>query len=61
MRAALGVRTIFNILGPLTNPAEPPFHVIGAFSLEVAELMAHTLAGMPHRAGIRRPRRRGVG
>lgn len=47
VRAALGVRTIFNILGPLTNPAQPPFHVIGAFSLEVAELMAHTLAGMP--------------
>ncbi|MGH8317293.1 MAG: anthranilate phosphoribosyltransferase [Steroidobacteraceae bacterium] len=47
VRAALGVRTIFNILGPLTNPAEPPFHVIGAFSLEVAELIARTLAGMP--------------
>jgi len=47
VRAALGVRTIFNILGPLTNPAEPPFHVIGAFSLEVAKLMAQTLAGMP--------------
>lgn len=47
VRAALGVRTIFNILGPLTNPGEPPFHVIGAFSLEVADLMARTLAGMP--------------
>jgi anthranilate phosphoribosyltransferase len=47
VRAALGVRTVFNILGPLTNPAEPPFHMIGAFSLEVAELIAHTLAGMP--------------
>ena len=47
VRAALGVRTIFNILGPLTNPAEPPFHLIGAFSLEVAELIAQTLAGMP--------------
>jgi anthranilate phosphoribosyltransferase len=47
VRAALGVRTIFNILGPLTNPAEPPFHLIGAFSLEVADLMARTLAGMP--------------
>ncbi len=46
VRAALGVRTIFNVLGPLTNPAEPPFHVIGAFSLEVADLMARTLAGM---------------
>ena len=47
VRAALGVRTIFNILGPLTNPAEPPFHLIGAYSLEVAKLIAETLAGMP--------------
>src|SRR5258708_6818702 len=47
VRAALGVRTIFNILGPLTNPAEPPFHLIGAFSLDVAKLIAHTIAGMP--------------
>jgi anthranilate phosphoribosyltransferase len=47
VRAALGVRTIFNILGPLTNPAEPPFHLIGAYSLDVARLMAQTLAGMP--------------
>jgi anthranilate phosphoribosyltransferase len=47
VRAALGVRTIFNILGPLTNPAEPPFHLIGAYSLEVAKLMAQTLSGMP--------------
>ena len=46
VRAALGVRTIFNILGPLTNPAEPPFHLIGAYSLEVAKLMAQTLSGM---------------
>lgn len=47
VRAALGARTVFNILGPLTNPAEPPYHVIGAFSETVAELMARTLAGMP--------------
>ena len=47
VRAALGVRTIFNILGPLTNPAGPPFHLIGAFSLEVAKLIAETIAGMP--------------
>ena len=46
VRAALGVRTIFNILGPLTNPATPPFHLIGAFSLEVAQLIAETLSGM---------------
>jgi anthranilate phosphoribosyltransferase len=46
VRRALGVRTVFNILGPLSNPAEPPFHVIGAFSLATAELMAEALAGM---------------
>ncbi|MFI4914342.1 MAG: anthranilate phosphoribosyltransferase [Steroidobacterales bacterium] len=47
VRAALGVRTIFNILGPLSNPAEPPFHVIGAFNDATAELMAQALSGMP--------------
>jgi anthranilate phosphoribosyltransferase len=46
VRAALGVRTIFNILGPLTNPAAPPFHLIGAFSLDIARLIAETLSGM---------------
>ncbi len=47
VRQALGVRTVFNILGPLANPAAPPFHVIGAFSDAMAALMAETLAGMP--------------
>ncbi|MGD2166915.1 MAG: anthranilate phosphoribosyltransferase [Gammaproteobacteria bacterium] len=47
VRAALGARTVFNILGPLTNPAEPPYHVIGAYSEQVAQLIAQTLAGMP--------------
>jgi anthranilate phosphoribosyltransferase len=46
VRSALGVRTVFNILGPLTNPAAPPFHLIGAFSLDMAKLIAQTLAGM---------------
>lgn len=45
-RRALGVHTVFNILGPLTNPAQPPLQLIGAFSLEVAGLMAESLAGM---------------
>ena len=47
VRGALGVRTVFNMLGPLTNPAAPPFHLIGAFSEDAARLMADTLAGMP--------------
>jgi anthranilate phosphoribosyltransferase len=46
VRSALGIRTVFNMLGPLANPAEPPFHLVGAFSLEAAELMARTLSGM---------------
>jgi anthranilate phosphoribosyltransferase len=46
VRAALGVRTIFNVLGPLTNPGTPPFHLIGAYSLEVAKLISQTLAGL---------------
>jgi anthranilate phosphoribosyltransferase len=47
VRGALKVRTLFNILGPLSNPAAPPFHVIGAFDLPRARLMADTLAGLP--------------
>lgn len=47
IRQALGVRTVFNILGPLSNPAEPDFHLIGAYHIDIAALMAETLAGMP--------------
>jgi anthranilate phosphoribosyltransferase len=47
VRAALGVRTVFNILGPLTNPAAPPYQLIGAWSQAAAKLMAEALAGMP--------------
>jgi anthranilate phosphoribosyltransferase len=47
VRQALGVRTVFNILGPLSNPAEPQYHLIGAYHIDIAALMAETLAGMP--------------
>lgn len=46
VRGALGVRTVFNMLGPLTNPAEPPFNLIGAWSVAAARLMANALSGM---------------
>jgi len=49
VRAALGLRTVFNILGPLCNPAEPQFHVIGAYDEATARLMALALAGLPIR------------
>jgi anthranilate phosphoribosyltransferase len=47
IRQALGVRTVFNILGPLTNPAAPLFQLTGAFNLPTAQLMAEALAGLP--------------
>lgn len=52
VRRSLGLRTIFNIAGPLANPATPPFHVIGAYSAEMAETMAVTMAGMPIERGF---------
>jgi anthranilate phosphoribosyltransferase len=47
IRSALGVRTVFNILGPLVNPAQPPLHLVGAFSLEIARLMADAFKTLP--------------
>lgn len=49
VRAAMAVRTVFNMLGPLTNPAAPPYQLIGAWSIDAAKLMADALAGMPIR------------
>ncbi len=47
IRGALSVRTVFNVLGPLTNPAAPPYQLIGAYSKGAAKLMAEALSGMP--------------
>lgn len=44
VRRKLGTRTFFNILGPLCNPAGVRRQLVGAFSLEVAELMGNILA-----------------
>ncbi|MEL7185878.1 MAG: anthranilate phosphoribosyltransferase [Pseudomonadota bacterium] len=46
VRGAMGVRTVFNVLGPLTNPAAPPFMLIGAYSKAAAKLMADALSGL---------------
>jgi len=49
VRRSLGVPTVFNILGPLSNPVEPPFLLVGAFSAPAAELIARALSGLPIR------------
>ncbi|MCZ6560641.1 MAG: anthranilate phosphoribosyltransferase [Gammaproteobacteria bacterium] len=46
VRKSLGVRTVFNLLGPLVNPLSPPYMVVGAYSLAAARLMAEALSGM---------------
>ena len=49
VRRSMGARTIFNLVGPLANPARVGYLVVGAFSPQVASMMADTLAGMPIR------------
>jgi anthranilate phosphoribosyltransferase len=43
-RREMGVRTIFNVLGPLTNPAGAPSQVVGVFSNKWVESLAKVLA-----------------
>ncbi len=42
-RKQMGVRTVFNLLGPLTNPAGAQAQVLGLFSADVLDLVAETL------------------
>ena len=42
-RREMGVRTIFNILGPMTNPAGAPNQVLGVFSMNLLEPLAQVL------------------
>lgn len=46
VRTQLKVRTVFNILGPLANPAAACFQVVGVPSAELMELMANALHGL---------------
>ena len=49
-RKEIGIRTVFNILGPLTNPANANYLVVGTYAPELTEVMAEVLGEM----GVRR-------
>jgi anthranilate phosphoribosyltransferase len=46
VRRELGLHTVFNLLGPLTNPARAPRQVIGVFDAALTEPMARALLGL---------------
>ncbi len=48
-RREIGVRTIFNILGPLTNPAGAKRQVLGVFDGALTDVLAHVLNGLGSR------------
>jgi anthranilate phosphoribosyltransferase len=43
IRKNLGMRTFFNMLGPMVNPATPKFQLVGVFSLEMARIYNYLL------------------
>ena len=57
VRKALGVRTIFNFLGPLTNPAGAERQLLGVSDRHYQETIAEALVGAGQRAGDGRRRR----
>ena len=48
-RKELAVRTIFNVLGPLTNPAKAPNQVMGVYDKDLVEPIANVLKGLESR------------
>jgi anthranilate phosphoribosyltransferase len=53
VRRELAARTVFNVLGPLTNPAGARAQVVGVYSPELAPTIAHVLAQLgTHRAFV---------
>lgn len=51
-RREIGIRTVFNILGPLTNPASACAQLIGVFDVRFAELMARVLMNLGTRRAM---------
>lgn len=51
-RREIGVRTLFNVLGPLTNPAGAQYQLLGVYAAELTETLAHVLAGLGSRGAF---------
>lgn len=51
-RKEIGIRTVFNILGPLTNPANAGYLVVGTYDPALTEVMAHVLGEMGARRAL---------
>lgn len=49
IRKQLGVKTFFNMLGPLVNPSEPKYQLTGVFSLELARLYQYIFQQIPNK------------
>ncbi len=52
IRRSLGMRTIFNVLGPLTNPAHAPTQVLGVYAAELVPLVAEIMVKLGVRHGF---------
>lgn len=52
IRKELGIRTVFNILGPLTNPANPKYHLLGVYNRSLAEPVAEVLMKLGSKRGM---------
>jgi anthranilate phosphoribosyltransferase len=52
VRTQLGIRTIFNLLGPLTNPAGANVQVLGVYSANLTETMANVLLNLGTRSAL---------
>ncbi|MDO5154600.1 MAG: anthranilate phosphoribosyltransferase [Eubacteriales bacterium] len=52
IRRELGIRTVFNILGPLTNPATPVYQLLGVYDKSLVEHLAHVLSNMGVKRGM---------
>ena len=52
IRNELGIRTVFNILGPLTNPAYPKYHLLGVYDQSLLEPVAEVLMKLGSKRGM---------